>query len=284
MGRQFRPGSNYTAAEAAYRAAEKLDPADKANIANLAILLEYNRWGLRYGPGARLSDAVAEYRKLTAEDLAGLGVQNNLAFALFYGGEFMEARKNAGTLNPKPNALIVACETATNDLAGARAFLDWLREDEHLPGGDDPLAGAGFPRFWTRGKSANASVMKLAAASILVETKETAAQGVMILEAAKKSVTNEPEKTNIALALVIGYQNLREFEKALAVCNDLTEQYPESRQIFLNRTLFLIYLSRFDEINRLAKDRLQRIPGTSTPCVNLSQAPFTAVILSKLTL
>ena len=85
-----------------------------ANLGNLAILLEYNEDGLRYGAGAKLREAVAEYRKLPPEKLASLGLQNNLAFALFYAGEFVEARKDAETLNPQPKALIVACGAALN--------------------------------------------------------------------------------------------------------------------------------------------------------------------------
>jgi hypothetical protein len=49
---------------------------------------------------------------LTPEKLAGIGLQNNVGFALFYAGEFEEARKSAETLNPQPKALIVACESA----------------------------------------------------------------------------------------------------------------------------------------------------------------------------
>lgn len=467
VGRKLRPGSGYAGAEAAYRAAMELDPPDKATVGNLAVLLEYNRWGLRYGPGAKLKNAVAEYRKLTPENVAELNLANNLAFALFYAGEFSDARKEAETLNPSPIALIVACETAingsqagltearkrtegqepfkrmveraaemlanlrkyplaadlfeagasgenassiaadaityrkmqphedilfsddptgtvmryslleastdlavdrvrsissrngrlalaspevvdilakeerrtfsskarsgqfadvgidlalgraqpklegndelgykitlwpsarykssvyvvkeegkyrvlatsrfpvgigleildrvaANDLAGARVLLDWLREDEHLAGGDDPLAGTPFPRFWTKGKNADAAAMKLAAASILVRNKDTAARGLEVLEAARASAGNEPEKVNIALALLFGYDNQNEYEKALAICADLAAQYPESRRIFLNESFELRALSHFDEADRLAEDRLQRMPG-----------------------
>ncbi|HZV86550.1 MAG TPA: DUF3857 domain-containing protein [Candidatus Binatus sp.] len=114
VGRQFRHGSDYAGAEAAFRAAEKLDASDHATVANLAILLEHNSWGLRYGPGAKLKEAIAEYRKLKPETLTELGVQNNLAFALFYAGEFAEAMKIAQDLNPRPTALLVACEAAIN--------------------------------------------------------------------------------------------------------------------------------------------------------------------------
>jgi transglutaminase-like putative cysteine protease/tetratricopeptide (TPR) repeat protein len=467
VGRKFRPGSDYAGAEAAFRVAEKLDPDDKATVGNLGILLEYNRWGLRYGPGAKLKDAVAEYRELTAEELAELGLRNNLAFALFYAGEFSEAEKNAQSLNPQPTALIVACEAVingsqsalaearkrtggeeqfkqiakaagdmlvnlrkypiaadledagasgatasdtsafaalyrktqpheqivfpddaagaamrfalltydpdmtldqlrsmssrngnaglaaqevlewfvkqeraeltskarqgslgdvgidlglaraqpkaqgddaigykvtlwgsasyksatyvvkedghykalattrfpaaiglevldritANNLTGARVLLDWLREDSHLKGGDDPLSGAPFPRFWTKGKDADAPTMKLAAASILTEFKSTAAQGLAILETARNSARNDAEKVNIALALFYGYSKLDEYDKVLAVCADLARQYPESEQMFLGQSFDLRALSRLEEADRLAAERLQRIPS-----------------------
>lgn len=467
VGRRFRPGSDYAGAEAAFRDAEKLDPDDKETVANLAILLEYNRWGLRYGPGAKLKEAVAEYRKLTTEKLAELGLQNNTVFALFYAGEFSEALKEAQSLNPQPNALIVACEAAlngsgaalaearkrssgdeqfkqaakaagdllvdlrkyalaadleeagasganasdtaadaalyrktrpyeqivfgddpagaamrfelltddtdlsleklsqissrngktalatddvrdrlvkgekgiesakarkgqfaevgidlsltraqpkvegkdatgykvtlwpsadyksatyvvkedghykvlgttrypaaigmevlnrltANDLTGARVLLDWVREDWHLAGGDDLLAGDPFPRFWTRGKDADVITMKLAAAAILVKYNETAAQGVTILEGARDSARNDTEKLNILLALQLGYDRLEAFDKALAICEGLAKQYPESSREFLIQGYVLEVLGRFDEADRLANDRLKRIPS-----------------------
>ncbi len=467
VGRKFRPGSDYAGAEAAFRAAEKLDPEDKATIGNLGILLEYNRWGVRYGPGAKLKDAVTEYRKLTVEKLAELTLQNNIAYALLYAGEFSEAEKNAKTLNPQPTALIVACEAvlngsqsalaearkrtggeeqfkqiakaagdmlvnlrryplaadledagasgatasdtaafaalyrktvaheqiafaddapgaamrfalltyspdltldqlrsissrngnvgladqevlewlvklargdrsskarqssiydvgidlglaraqpkaqgddatgykvtlygsssyksatyvvkedghykvlattrfpaaigfevldriAANDLVGARFLLDWLREDLRLYGGDDPLSGTDFARAWTKGKDADAATMKLAAASILTAYKQTAVQGLDILETARNSGRNDAEKVNISLALLDGYNNLNEYDKALAVCADLARQYPESERIFFNQSHDLRALGRFEEGDRLAADRLKRIPG-----------------------
>ncbi len=467
VGRKFRPGSDYAGAEAAFRAAEKLDPDDKATVGDLAILLEYNRWGLRYGPGAKLKDSIAEYRKLTPEKLAEIGLQNNLAFALFFAGEFSEAQKNAQTLNPQPTALIVACEAAlhgseaalaearkrtggeeqfkqiaeaagdmlanlrkypfaadleeagasganasntaafaalyrktqpheqivfpddpagvamrfvlltddpdltldqlrsissrnghavlatpdalekfvkvekrslsgkarnggfedvgidisltraqpraqgddatgykitlwpstdsksaiyvvkadghykvlatsrlpaaiglealdriaANDLAGARVLLDWVREEQHLAGGDDPLSGATFPRFWTKGKDADPTTMKLAAASILTVYKETAAQGLAVLEPARGSARNDVEKTNILLAVLEGYARLDRTEDALAVAVEVARQYPESERIFQGRSFSLRALSRFEEADRLADDRLKRIPG-----------------------
>jgi tetratricopeptide (TPR) repeat protein/transglutaminase-like putative cysteine protease len=468
VGRKLRPGSDFAGAVDAFRAAAKLDPDDKAIVGNLAILLEYNEDGLRYGPGAKMHDAVAEYRKLTPEELAHLGLKNNLAYALFYAGEFAEARKYAETINPQPKALIVACEAAQNgseagikeaskrisddagvketlraagdmliklrkyslvadlwqagasgdgaartmaqasiyskarlheeiqfqndpkdvamkyflltmdpdatiekmegvlsknaravlkntdpeeiekslkegrrmshrwardgylwdidmdfrlqgtepkeegndaigyreklqiptgvkmtmfvvkedgqykvidtprnssslgleihdritahDLDGAKALLDWLREEQHLSGGDDPLAGFVFPRFWTKGKDADANQMRLAAAAILVQSKPTARQGLSILEEARRTATSDTEKTNIDAALMFAYNLLDDYAKLVAVSSELARQYPESARVFSFESWALRMLGRFADAQALAQQRLKRIP------------------------
>jgi tetratricopeptide (TPR) repeat protein len=469
VGRRFRSGSDYAGAVAAFRAAAKLDPEEKAIVANLAILLEYNEDGLRYGPGAKLQDAVAEYRKLTPDELGDLGVENNLAYTLFYAGELGEARQYAETLNPQPNALIVACVAAQNgseagitearkrtsgdtelkdtlrnagdmviklrkyslvadlwqagaggdnaartmaqaaiyrkarrheeiqfqnnpkdvamkyflltmdpdatiekwsnilsknaqvvmkntdpeelqkilnagklirhrwardgylwdidmdfrlqgtepkeegndaigyreklqiptgvemtifvvkedgqykvldtdenpdaigleildrvaahDLEGARVLLDWVREKQHMGGGDDPLSGLTFPRFWTKGKEADADQMRQAAAVFLVLNDPTAQQGVTILEEAKKSVRSDAGRINLDIALIDGYYRTHEYEKRLAVCSELAKQYPESARAFLGQAWTLRALGRFAEGQALAEQRLKRLPN-----------------------
>ena len=469
VGRKFRAGSDYSGAEVAFRNAITLDLDDETARGNLAILLEYNHEGVRYGQGAKLKEAIDEYRAITQEKLASLGLANNLAVALFYAGQFADARKSAETLNPQPIALIVACEGAlhgaqaaiaeaerrteskerlrevlknagqtllnlrkysvaadlleagasgdnasqtvglasalrkarpheeiqlgndpastalqafftftdsnltlqklnalysrnaqlvlkredpdevantlnagrqlrpslarsglpldvlldiivgmpkpaiegsddsgyratlqipggktitmfvvredskcklldstdnpsaiglevldrvnANNLDGARVLLDWLREAQHLEGGDDPLAGPAFPRFWTRGKAADAAQMKLAAAAILVQTKSTAALGVPILEAARSSATDEASKLNISLALAIGYRGLYDYQKQLAEASELAKQYPESKTVVFAEIYDLVALSRFDDAAKLAEARIQRMPG-----------------------
>ena len=131
VGRHLRSGTDWAGARAAFRAAAELDPDDKTNIANLAILNEYDSWGSRYSPDAPLKDAVAEYRKLTPEKRAEIGVSNNLAFTLFYAGEYADAEKEAQTLNPAPFGLIAACEGA---LHGTQAALAEARKHSN---GDD---------------------------------------------------------------------------------------------------------------------------------------------------
>jgi transglutaminase-like putative cysteine protease/Flp pilus assembly protein TadD len=457
VGRKMRPGSDYAGAEAAFRAAEKLDPDDKTLPANLAILLEYNHRGERYGPGAKLKESIAGYQSLTADELADMGLKNNVPYPMIYAGEFAEARKYLETLNPQPTGLIVAAEAglngsaaglaeaskrtandtdrkqalkaageammrarkysiaadlyeagasgenaantmglaallrkarpweelrfedspkgfamqfflttsstgytpesmtaicsrnarevlkktdpdetkkamdsakhvrtslarsgfpsdimldvvmqaveaavegddkngyrvtlrssgskdmilyivkedgayklldsdkdpnsiglemldriAANNLAGARVLLDWVRENQHISGGDDPLSGLAFPRMWTKGQEADAAKMKVAAAAILVQTKPTAAQGVAILEPALAAAKGDPEKLNIQLALFGGYRNLREFSKWEALNTELRKQYPESKTLFNDKQFILQSQRRFKELD-----------------------------------
>ena len=467
IGRKFRAGSDYAGAEAAFRAAIKLDPDDKSTVGDLGILLEYNNEGVRYGPGANLKESVATYRSITSEQLTGIGLQNNLAFALMYAGEFAEAKKYAQTLNPQPAGLMIACEAAlngsqagiteahkragtdeefkqnagvagqillnmrkypeaadlleagasgddsarvvalasmlrnarrhedltfkndpadsevqfflkllspditlkkllplcsrnaakvlnetdpddidtflkteqqtrvafsrsgsnpdatldilvqalqpkadgndangyrvmmqlggtktteyvvkeegqykaldnpgdanstglevldrvaANNLDGARVLLDWLREEQHLEGGDDPFAGKPFPRFWTKGQKADARQMKLAAAAILVQARPTARQGVAILESAFAEANTDAEKTNIQLALLAGYGNEDNFEQMLAVARELAKQHPESKSIFIQESFALRMVGKSAEADALADAWTKQMP------------------------
>ncbi|MFY9854606.1 MAG: hypothetical protein WAK26_12095, partial [Terracidiphilus sp.] len=88
-------------------------------------------------------------------------------------------------------------------------------EDLHLEGGDDPLGGPVFPRFWIKGETADARKMKLAAASILAGTKPTVAQGVALLEEARKNAAGDRERTNEHFASSGGrLLDTRQFRKA----------------------------------------------------------------------
>jgi transglutaminase-like putative cysteine protease/Flp pilus assembly protein TadD len=147
------------------------------------------------------------------------------------------------------------------NLAGARILLDWLRDDWHLPGGDDPLAGWAFSRLWTKGKEADSTVVKAAAAAILANYKDTAVRAIAALESARNSIEDENQKANIDLSLLAGYYAMENYEKVVAVTASLAKRYPESERIFLDESFGLRVLGRFDEANQLAEERLRRLPG-----------------------
>jgi transglutaminase-like putative cysteine protease/Flp pilus assembly protein TadD len=469
VGRNLRPGSDFAGAAEAYRAAARLDPDDHRTQGDLAILLEYDKAGLRDSTKAKIKEAVVEYQKLGQSKLAELGIGNNLAYAQFYAGDTEGAIKAAQSLNPQPASLIAAGEALLHgskaglaeankrsnddttfkqtartagqmlmnlrhyqlaadflqagasgdnaaqtmglatvlrsaqhhedlhfantpadlvkraflltmdpdlteaklaalssrnaltvmknedadekkealsagkkmnswlarddssidvevdirmqqvdpkgdgnddigyrekvqipgginitffvvkedgqyklldseekpnsialemldrikagDLKGAKALLDWLREDSHLEGGDDPLGGATFPRFWIKGQAADARKMKLAAAALLAGSKPTAAQGIALLEEALKDAASDRERTNILLALTDGYSTIDNFAKQLEVSSLLLKQEPESRRAFMSSTFALMGLGRYDEAIALSDNRLKLLDG-----------------------
>jgi tetratricopeptide (TPR) repeat protein len=159
----------------------------------------------------------------------------------------------------KPNAIALEIldRIKVNDLTGAKVFLDWLREDSHLEGGDDPLGGPVFPRFWTKGAAPDARKMKLAAVSLLVGTKPTVARGVALLEEAQKDAAGEREKTNILLALGLGYSIQNNFAKLLDTSSALLKQEPESKLAFTESEQAFLGLGRFDDAIALADARLK---------------------------
>ena len=163
----------------------------------------------------------------------------------------------------KPNsiALEMLDRIKSGDLKGAKALLDWLREDTHLEGGDDPLGGPVFPRFWTKGQAGDARKMKLAAASIMVGTKPTVAEGIAILDEAQKDATSEREKTNILLALDSAFWLQDNYARMLETSSALLKQEPESRLAFIHNVQALMGLGRNDEATRLAEERLKLLEG-----------------------
>ncbi len=471
LGREMRPGIDLDGAAEAYRAAIKLDPDDHSTQADLALLLEYDSVGRRYSEQSHMKEAIAEYERLGQDKLNDLGLSDNLAFTLFYGGDYAGAYKAAQALNPQPRALMAACTAMTDsskagldeankrasneddykdiamtagkmlmrirqypqsadfleagasgenaawamgisrllrqakhheeiqfantpadaakhywlvtrdpdltqakfeavlsknaravlkqedadelkqtlehgkvwnavlareedsidveldvdlqeadpkgegsdatgyweklgisgvanpaifvvkedgaykilgtsqepsavaleildrigtgDLKGAKALLDALRDEVHLEGGDDPLGGPVFPRFWMKGEAADARKMKLAAASILATSKPTAAQGVALLEAALKDAAGDRERTNLRLALAEGYGIQDNYARMVEVSSELLKDEPESKTAFVDNVVPLMALSRYDEALSLVNARLKLLENDS---------------------
>lgn len=159
----------------------------------------------------------------------------------------------------RPNAIALEMldRIKAGNLNGAKVLLDWIREDQHLAGGDDTLGGPVFPRFWIKGEAADAQKMTLAAAALLVGTKATAEEGVKILEEAKAGAKTGREKTNIELALSAGYRELNLYSKLLTVASNLLDEVPESRSAFMTNVEALIGLRRYDQALALADSRLK---------------------------
>jgi Flp pilus assembly protein TadD len=131
VGRKMRRGSDFAGAAKAFRAAQQWDPDDPAITGDLAVLLEYNDEAEHYARNAKLDEAIAEYRKLTEQQVQKIGFKNNLAFALLYASKLDDAKKEAERLNPQPKAFIVAAEAVT---LGSKAG---LAQAQKITSGED---------------------------------------------------------------------------------------------------------------------------------------------------
>ena len=162
----------------------------------------------------------------------------------------------------KPNAIALEImdRLRSQNKEGARILLDWVREDQHVMGGDDPVAGLAFPRMWTKGKVADPERMKVAAAALLAQTRETAAAGVPVLEAARNGAQSASDKLNLALALLDGYRSLDQYEKLLRLATELRVEYPDSKRLIGEQETALNGLRRFAEADALAEEQLKRTP------------------------
>jgi tetratricopeptide (TPR) repeat protein len=90
FGRLRQGDWNRSEALKALRKAVELDPDDAIAKADLAILLDYNDRGERYGIGNNEAEAIPIYRELLKKQ-ANVVLESNLTATLFYNGQWEEA-------------------------------------------------------------------------------------------------------------------------------------------------------------------------------------------------
>ena len=148
------------------------------------------------------------------------------------------------------------------NLNGAKVLLDWIREDQHLGGGDDTLGGPVFPRFWIKGEAADANKMTLAAAALMVGTKPTAAQGVETAGGCAQDCCDRSRQDEYRTCVGDGLFATRRLSRSCEdVGSDLLKEVPESRIAFMTDVEALIGLKRYDEALALADARLKLLDG-----------------------
>ncbi|HEX8616093.1 MAG TPA: DUF3857 domain-containing protein [Thermoanaerobaculia bacterium] len=146
-----------------------------------------------------------------------------------------------------------------NDLATARHWLDWARE--HVSGGgDDPLASEPFAALWTRGREASADEVRLAAATLLPDTKKSSELALPLLTSGRATATPDVQ-WRIDQALLIAYISLERWEDVLATAERLSARFPDSGAAFQHVTFALGKLKRDDEIVKRGLARLATFPG-----------------------
>ena len=103
IGRLLKKGMDFDGAVNAYKKSIALDPKETDTRANLALMLEYNTEGIRYGDHAPLKEAVQVLRDLKKldEDYERT-YEDNLLYDLWYARDYQGALDYASTLPTNP--------------------------------------------------------------------------------------------------------------------------------------------------------------------------------------
>jgi predicted Zn-dependent protease/transglutaminase-like putative cysteine protease len=163
--------------------------------------------------------------------------------------------------SPTPIALEVLDRIKRQDLNGARLLLNWLRDAIPSESNDDKYAGNLFPRFWIQEReNVDANRMAVATASLLVQKKNTAERGIAILEQAKTAGVTDADNENIDLALMVGYLQLKNYDRANIAVKALEQRTPHSRRVFFTQVDILRGQKKFEEADKLVQNKLNKDP------------------------
>jgi tetratricopeptide (TPR) repeat protein len=146
-----------------------------------------------------------------------------------------------------------------NDLAGARKWLDWARDNIRAGGGDDPISGPLFPRFWSKGQEADAAAMRLAALSLLTDSKFIAARTPELVRA-RDAAADSAARNRLNLALAVAYATQKHWAELLTTAQELIKAYPDSDRALELAALACRNSGKLDEWEKLLQARLQKQP------------------------
>src|SRR5581483_5196282 len=146
------------------------------------------------------------------------------------------------------------------DVESARRWLNWAREEITTGGGDDPLDTSPFATLWAKGKqNATADEVRVAAASLMLR-KPYAEKALPILEAAREKATSDDQRLHIDLALSAIASFGHEWSELQAISERLLKAVPDSASAFNMRATALTEGDHFDEAEKFAKARLDKLP------------------------
>jgi tetratricopeptide (TPR) repeat protein/transglutaminase-like putative cysteine protease len=168
-------------------------------------------------------------------------------------------------LTAKPNLGPLAAKALeridSNDLAGARQWLDWARLDIKPTNTDDPLAGPAFARAWTVGAESTLPGARLASALLLADNGKSERAVPLLL--AEQATAGAADKLSLDIALATGYLDLQRWPELREVATRLVAAAPSSAFAFRMQQTAYIQLLQWDVAEAAARARLARLPEDS---------------------
>lgn len=146
------------------------------------------------------------------------------------------------------------------DLAGARIWLDWAREQAWAGAGDDPLSGAPICRLWTKGQQGNPEEIRLAAASLQAFEKRCPEVPDVLL-AARAKATDANRLAELDLLLCHAYRVRDDLKRMEAPARRLMETRPGSKSAVRQLAFLLDGQKRWEELLTFLDAQLAQSPA-----------------------
>lgn len=159
-----------------------------------------------------------------------------------------------------------------NDVAGARKWLDWARENPAQFGGDDPFSGELLPRFWRKGQEADEATVRVAVASGLMHEYLPLLESISVLQAAAAKAEGQEMKNRLDLALARGYREAKKWSELAEVATRLLQYAPDSETAFELAVAAQGGLKKWDAVAQLVAQRTKRLPDDPAAVRALSRS------------
>jgi len=165
--------------------------------------------------------------------------------------------------NPDDLAAVALREIEHNNLVAARKWLDRARDRLHISTGDDPLAGAIFPYFWTKGQETDATALRLAAL-VLLPSRQLRQPDVAYIRAARDRSKTDLERARLNMVLAYANSAQERWSEMLPLTLELMKAYPSSLRAFSLAVAAYNGLNRLDDWDKLVQTRIHDYPDELT--------------------
>ena len=150
-------------------------------------------------------------------------------------------------------------ELNSNNLPGARQWLDRAREQVHISENDDPLAGQPFPHFWSKGQKGDATAIRMAALT-LAPSKELRREDIAVLLHMRDAAADREEKGRLDVVIAHALQAQELWSDMAPIAERLTRAYPDSLTAFQFAAAAYAGTGNLDAWQKLLDERLASHP------------------------
>jgi predicted Zn-dependent protease len=185
--------------------------------------------------------------------------QETIGYVVKRGGQYLVLGMK-GSVQSSGEALGKA---ESGDLASARLWLDWAKEEIGLSKTPEPMSMVAFALLWPP-KSNDAVAIRTAAAAIAARGSQYA-DGIKALTEARQQITDPEMQTAVDQAIAQGFLMHNKYADALTVVQRLAAKWQNSDAIQHVLAQSLIYTNQFSEAAALIDNLSRKDPAAIAP-------------------